>query len=62
MLSTGPTEELVEPCGFPHFFLLATAGQHDLRKKRPVTHVLSSLSYSSCVLDARRVRGNEEEP
>ena len=31
-------EELVEPCGFPHFYLLATAGSARLKGEgKPVT-------------------------
>ena len=41
-----PLEELVEPCGFPHFYLLATAGSARLKGEgSPSPNVMSSLSY-----------------
>ena len=55
-------EELVEPCGFPHFYLLATAGSARLKEEgSPSPDVLSSLSYRASYLDVSQVRGTEEE-
>jgi len=55
-------KELVEPCGFPHFYLLATDGSARLKEEgSPSPEVMSSLSYRASYLDVSRVRGTQEE-